>query len=260
MKSANAADIISQVTRREWLLRLGEAVALAGVSGLVPETSLRLFAAEQASTALPPGLYDPSSDHLVHALSSAKSFVPPPGSETDYVQPGVPYALQFFSAEEFRNVRSFVSILLGNIADSALTETAQWVDLWFHSADGVRDATRNLDPLHRALAVAYFGETSVTEIENSNPGAAVRAGLAALQKLCKDEHHQAFADLETALQQEIARRSGSAALETALRNFYDLVRHEAIRGYYTSSEGLKELDYKGNAYYPYCPGCEAAKS
>jgi Gluconate 2-dehydrogenase subunit 3 len=260
MKSPHASDFISQVTRREWLLCLGETVALAGVSGLVPETSLRLFGGEQSSTVLPPGLYDPSSDQLVHALSSHKRFAPPAGSETDYVQPGVPYALQFFSADEFRTIRSLVSVLLGNIEDTTLTETAQWVDLWFHSAEGVRDAARNLDPLHRALAAAYFGESSVTEIENSNPAADLRKGLAALRKLCLDEHHRPFADLDTPQQQEIVRRSSSAAIENPLRTFYELLRHEAIRGYYSSAEGLKELDYKGNAYHPYCPGCEAAKS
>lgn len=260
MKSPAASDLISQVTRREWILRLGETVALAGVSGLVPETSLRLFGTEQASTGLPPGLYDPSSDQLVHALSSHKNFVPPLGSETDYVQPGVPYALKFFSPEMFRDIRSFVSVLLGDIEDSTLTEIVQWIDLWFHSAVEVRDAARSVDPLHRALAIAYFGEVSVAEIENSAPASAVREGLGALHKLCMDEHDRPFADLQSSQQQGIVRRSSSAVPGTPLRDFYDLIRHEAIRGYYTSAEGLKELDYKGNTYYPFCPGCEAAKS
>lgn len=260
MKPQNASDLISQVTRREWLLRLGETVALAGVSGLVPETSLRLFQAEQASMALPPGLYDPSSDQLVHALGSHQHFAPPVGSETDYIQPGAPYALQFFSPEEFRSIRSVVSILLGNTEDAVLTETAQWVDLWFHSADGVREAARNLDPQHRTLSVAYFGETTVREIENLNPGAAVHEGLTALEKLCMNEHHQAFANLEITEQKQIVSRMSNAPLETPLRNFYDLLRHEAIRGYYTSAAGLRELDHKGNAYYPYCPGCEEKRS
>jgi hypothetical protein len=44
--------------------------------------------------------------------------------------------------------------------------------------------------------------------------------------------------------------------ESALRRFYDLVHREAIRGYYTTRVGLRELDYKGNAYYAECPGCE----
>lgn len=260
MKSPQASDVITQVTRREWLLRLGGTIALAGVSGVVPESPLRLFGAEQPSTALPPGLYDPSSDQLVHALSSHKSIVPPAGSETDYVQPGVPYVIRFFSQEEFSTVRSFVSVLLGNIEDATLIETAQWVDLWFHSAEGIRDAARSLDPLHRALAVAYFGEASVIEIENSNPATAVRESLAALQRLCLAENHRVFADMDTPQQQEIVRRSSGAAIENPLRTFYDLLRHQAIRGYYTSAEGLKELDYKGNAYHPYCPACEAEKS
>ena len=51
------SDLITQITRREWLLRLGETVALAGVSGLVPESFLRFFSDQ--STPLPPELYEP---------------------------------------------------------------------------------------------------------------------------------------------------------------------------------------------------------
>jgi hypothetical protein len=94
-------NIINQITRRQWILRLGETVALAGVSGILPETPLCLFVAQQNYAALPPGLYEPTPDDLVHALSSHKSFVPPAGSETDYVQPGARSTLQFFRQKIF---------------------------------------------------------------------------------------------------------------------------------------------------------------
>jgi hypothetical protein len=252
--------LVDQITRREWLLRLGETAALAGVSGLLPETPLRFFSAEQQSSPLPPGLYEPSSDALVHALGMHQLSAHPKGSETDYIQPGVPYHLQFFSAEDFRTITSFVSTLLGDVEPSVVKDTAQWVDLWFHSAEGVSEAARNLDPMHRALAVAYFGEASVSDIETADPAAVAREGITALNKLCFDEHSKSFADLPSAEQQSIVRALGANTPESVLHKFYELVRSQAIRGYYTSAAGLKELDYKGNAYYPYCPGCESEKT
>lgn len=256
MKPNEFCDIVTQITRRQWLLRLGETVALAGISGLVPDTSLRIFADEPLHAGLPAGVYEPSSDALVHALSH-KASAPPIGSETDYVQPGVPYQLQFFSPEDFRSVTSLVSSLLGDVEKNASKDAAHWVDLWLHSAQEVREAARNLDPLHRTLAIAYFGEASVTEIETADPAAAARQGLAALQKFCDETHGKNFADLSPQEQQEVLRAIGAKGEDSPLPKFYELIRNQAIRGYYTSAEGLKELDYKGNAYYPYCPGCES---
>jgi len=51
----------------------------------------------------------------------------------------------------------------------------------------------------------------------------------------------------------------STRKDSSLQKFLELIRNEAIRGYYTSAAGLKELDYKGNTYYPYCPGCESTQ-
>ena len=259
MNRTDDLKIINQITRRQWILRLGETVALAGVSGILPATPLRLFAAQQNYAALPPGLYEPTPDDLVHALSSHKSFTPPVGSETDYVQPGARPTLQFFSAEDFRTMSAFISVLLGDVEPKVVSETGQWVDLWFHSAEGVRDAIRKLDPLHRALAAAYFGEASVKEIETVDPAAVARQGLVALHQLCDQKYQADFPSLTPTQQEEVVRGISAIPSDSALKKFYELVRNQAIRGYFTSAEGLKELDYKGNTYYPYCPGCESAK-
>ena len=259
MNRTDDLDLINQITRRQWILRVGETVALAGVSGILPETPLRLFAPQQNYAALPPGLYEPTPDDLVHALSSHKSFAPPVGSETDYVQPGERSALQFFSSEDFRTITAFVSVLLGDVAPRVVSETGQWVDLWFHSAEGVRDAIRKLDPLHRTLAAAYFGEASVKEIETADLVAVAREGLLALHQLCEKKYHADFPSLTPTQQEEVVRGISAIPSDSALKKFYELVRNQAIRAYFTSAEGLKELDYKGNAYYPYCPGCESAK-
>jgi len=272
MSEENRPDIplTDDLTRRQWLLRLGEMVALAGVSGLVPESAAHVLAQNRApnlapnplpnndATALPPGLYDPSQEHLVHALSSAgHKWSPPAGSETDYVQPGsLPYQPQFFSVDEFRVITRVVEILLGDVDPVASSQAAQWLDLWLHSSPGVRMAAQRLDPLHRTLAVAYYGEASVRELETADPQSAARAGLAALHDISRQNYSQEFLRLTVSQQIELLTRALNSQPDTALHKFFALTRTEAIRGYYTSAAGLKELDYKGNAYYTESPGCE----
>lgn len=257
-KNKPAQDSANELTRREWLLRLGEITALAGVAGLVPEFATTLAAADQkAAAALPPGLYEPSPKHLIHALSAHGSFTIPPGSETDYVQPlQGPYRPQFFSPEDFRVVTRVAEILLGNVDAGALAETAEWLDLRFYSAAGVRAAARHLDPLHRALAAAYFGEARVVELENDDPQSVARAGLAALEQHSHSRLGRPFLQLSASEQEGVVAQIGQAPQDTPLRRFYDLLRRETIRGYYTSRAGLTELDYQGNAYHIQCPGCE----
>jgi hypothetical protein len=251
-------DLRDEVTRRQWLLRLGEMVMLAGVSGLIPESAL-LSAQENAG--LPPGLYVPSAGYLVHALGSGHhAFTPPVGSETDYTQPAAsPFHPQFFSQEEFRLVTRVVEIMLGNIDPDALAQTTRWIDLWFHSAEGVRNAAQHLDPLHRALAVAYFGEATVRDLETVDPAAIAREGIPAWHKLSVEKHGHAFLDLSAPQQEEFVRSIAAEQPANASRKFLEAVRGEAIRGFYTSAQGLKELEYKGNAYHPSCPGCDSGQ-
>ena len=251
-------DLRDEVTRRQWLLRLGEMVILAGVSGLIPESSVLNG---QENTALPPGLYVPSAGDLVHALSGGHhAFTPPAGSETDYAQPAAsPFQPQFFSQEEFRLVTRVVEIMLGNIDPDALAQTTQWIDLWFHSAEGARTAAQRLDPLHRALAVAYFGETTVRDLETADPAAIAREGIPAWNKLSVEKHAHAFLDLSAPQQEALVRSIAAEPSANSSRKFLEAIRGEAIRGYYTSAQGLKELEYKGNAYHPSCPGCDSGQ-
>ncbi|HKU20150.1 MAG TPA: gluconate 2-dehydrogenase subunit 3 family protein [Terriglobales bacterium] len=249
-----------ELTRREWLLRLSEITALAGVAGLVPEMATTLAGAEQqVAGALPPGLYEPSPRHLIHALSGQGAAAIPSGSETDYVQPRLgQFHPRFFSPEEFRVVTRLAEVLLGTVDASTLAETAEWIDVRIYSAAGAREAARRLDPLHRALAVAYYGEAQVVELETSDPQFAARTGIGALEEHCRTRLGHAFLELSASGQEDVVREIRQTPQETPLRRFYDLMRREAIRGYYTSRRGLKELDYKGNSYYSQCPGCEKA--
>jgi hypothetical protein len=246
------------LTRRQWILRLGELAALAGISGVVPELAAKLSAQQAISTSLPPGVYGPSQEHLVHALSSGnKNWTPPQGSETDYVlPPTTPYSPQFFSAEEFSIATRFLNILLGTADPAAISQAAQWFDLYLVAASGVRKAAHNLDPLHRILAIEFFGEDAVRDLESADPQAVARSGLRALQELSQQNYDHDFLQLTEAQQTELLTTAGTSRPESDLRKLYDLARTEAIRGYFTTAQGLKELDHRGNAYYGDSPGCE----
>lgn len=231
-----------------------------GVAGLAPDMGTALAGlGQQMAAALPPGVYEASSGHLIDALSSADRLREPlPGSETEYAEPRHgPFQPQFFSGNEFLLVTRMAGILLGKVDAGALAETAAWIDLRVQASAGVREAARQLQPLHRALAVAHYGQMAVDNLETLDPQAVARAGLAALHEHSRERFGRQFLQVPEAEQVELVRAISQEPLESPLRRFYDLVRSEAIRGYYTSQAGLKELDYKGNAYYSECPGCEA---
>lgn len=252
----NAAS--DEITRRQWILRLGGAAALVGFSGLTPEIAAALLSDETQYADLPPGLYLPSSDTLVHALRGGhQQLVPPPGSETDYAQTGSsPLKPRFFPEEESAIVTRLAKIILGEVDAAALAQTTQWIDLWFYSAAEIRTAARQLDASHRVLAVAYYGESAVHDLETADPQAMAREGFSALRKLSEEKHSHGFLELDAHQQLELISSFRTAPPENAARRFFELIRTEAIRGYYTSAAGIAELDYKGNAYYPYCPGCQ----
>ena len=248
---------INEVTRRQWILILGRLGAIAGFSGVVPEFAAALSVAEGVGNkALPPGLYYPSEDHLSHALGDVGSHKIVPGSETEYVQPSSgPFRPQFFSGKEFELVTKIIQILLGEVDSRALSQVVSWLDLHLHSAAGVREAALKLDPLHRALAVAYYGESPVRELETADPQSVMRSGLAALEQLSFEQYDRGFLALDAAQQTKLVAIS-TAKSDGPLRELFEILRAEAVRGYYTSAEGLKDLDYKGNWYYAASPGCE----
>jgi len=248
-----------EVTRRQWMLILGRLAAIAGFSGIAPDIAAALPGVEGlGNRALPPGLYYPSPDHLSHALGDLDStHTIPPDSQTEFVKPSSrPFRPQFFSDEEFKTVTRVIEILLGKVGPGALLQVIQWLDLYLYSAAGVREAALNLDPLHRALAVAYYSESAVRELETADPQTQVRSGLSALQKLSMEQFGHRFLALDESEQIKLITMISSAKPESPLRKLFELVRTEAVRGYYTSAEGLKELDYKGNWYYAVCPACE----
>jgi hypothetical protein len=243
-----------EISRRVWIVTVGQAAVGLELTH-VPR------AGAQASAQLPPGLFLPSTNHLGHALMNSGRFHPiPPGCPVNYVAPqSGPFEPQFFSPSEFAIIRRLTQLIVGDSGGVA-DEVAEWIDLRVFSSAGVREAALHLDPLHRALAGAYYGAAAVSETETSDAQKVCREGLHSVDELAKSRYKSDFLSLTTEQQVELLgalanahaqEQGGDAALQ-----FFKLIRSEVIRGFYTSKVGLKELDYKGNGFYAASPGCK----
>jgi Gluconate 2-dehydrogenase subunit 3 len=212
-----------EVNRRRWLLQLSATVTLSGLSGMD-------LGAEPESE-LPPGVYEPSLNHLAHVLKP----------EARNAQP---YRLQFFQEAEFSTIRHLTGLMLGQSPDATpVPEIAEWIDRIVADSPIVQATARSLIPSNRAVASAYAGQDSVKELESADRQGLCRTGLA---KLAQD----GFSRLDQA--QRLTRLT---ELEEASDPFIVWFKGRVIEGFYTSQIGLKELDYKGNSFYPVCPGC-----
>jgi hypothetical protein len=212
-----------EFTRRAWILRLGGATVLRGFSG-------GLDAADK--TPLPPGLYEPSLDHLAHSLKTVTAPMPDP------LPP------RYFAPEDFSLIQELVGLTLGEEpAAPPVPEIALWIDLIVGGSDNVRTAARSLTPAHRRLAADFYGEDTVRELESEEPQAICRAGLAALKAA-------GFRKLDAA-----ARIAQLLELENSGDPFIAWFKRRVLDGFYTSRQGLQELDYKGNAFWAESPGC-----
>lgn len=260
------------LTRREWLWSLGAAAALAGCSGAPGEVS-----AEQGATAggsaLPPGLYLPSPEHLAHALVNDNRFVPiPPGTETEYVRPRAgPFVPQAFAADDYAIIRRWVEIILGEDLKNSqakpvpgepatiFDEVAEWIDLVVASAPAVRAEARALTADQRAVAAGFFeSEEPLRELETFEPETICREGLAWVREECRRRFSTSFSHVGARDQVELVSSVSDARQNSAPNSgthFFDFLKAESIRGFYTSSRGLKELDYKGHSFYAESPGC-----
>jgi len=280
---ANGDEAPSGLTRRQWLLRLGEAAALAGFSGIsdlhaanseAPAAAdLRTATSSASAVALPPGLYDASAGHLTHVLMRDQRFVTPPrGSETEYARlhPD-PFVPAFFTADEFPVVRRLAWLILNGsfeqrarsspASDEAVDEVAQWIDLAVSQSAAVRERARHLSAPHRALAVRYYGREEVEVLETFEPQKIWRDGLAWLHQQAAPIASNGFLHLpetqQTALLKNMIPSGGEAQaeFEDAGSRLGRLLKRQVIEGYYTSPAGLKEIDYQGNAFHGESPGC-----
>ncbi len=264
------------LTRREWLARVGEAAALLGVRGAGwDEISARAAElARRGPRPLPVGLYQPSLDCLTIALENDGRYHPvPPGTETDYVQPGRgPYEPLFFTASEFKTVRRLVRLALGGPARGSkkrsagletfgetCEEIAEWIDLTVAQSRAVREAAQRLSPLHRSLAIHYYGAEAVHRIEQADPQKTWHAGLDWLKAESRRRYGRSLSRLSGANLQQLLELMSEHDQGLPARNagteLFSLLKAEVVRGYYTSRRGLQELGYKGHAFYAVSPGC-----
>jgi hypothetical protein len=118
----------------------------------------------------------------------------------------------------------------------------------------------HFDPSHRAVAIAYYGTDDVRLLETSNPEKICREGLEWLANEARSryrgeflllDHNQQSAILDSVSDERPDKESNNAGTQ-----FFAFMKSEAIRGFYTSQTGLKELDFKGNAFYARSPGCK----
>jgi Gluconate 2-dehydrogenase subunit 3 len=259
------------ITRREWLLSLGSAVVLSGFRGVPEEAALEAHASRAS---LPPGLYMPSLDHLSHALSSDGPAVDaPPGAETEYVRPrSGPFVAQAFAPDDIAVVRRLVEIILGEdlrtasekpdpgAPTSIYDEVAEWIDLISATAPAIRKLARNLPVDQRALAVAYFGsEEPVLHLETFEPERICREGLAWIGEESRRRFAKGFLDVDSSGQAELVRAISDARADRSATHagtrLFGFLKEETVRAFYTSRQGLKELDRHVNSFYGQSPGC-----
>ena len=248
---------MSDQTRRNWVFTIGQAAAALAIPA-------RVYADARAEVVLPPGVYVPSAAHLGDALMSDDRFRPiPSGCPTDYVRStNEPFKPLFFSAAEFPVVLRLTQLMLGDIADSGVSqEVAEWFDLYISSADGVHQAALSLSPLHRALATAVYGSSEQQRVANATPATTCRDGLKWILDAAQAHYSKEFIaldlDRQKAVLYSISDEVAPKQPENPGTRFFTLLKVETIRGFYTSRVGLQELNFRGNAFYARSPGCNS---
>lgn len=266
------------LSRREWLIDVGKAAALAGIAGkavpLEGEGAAGLVSGGDKPERLPPGLYRPSPGHLASSLESDSRFHPiPPGCPVDFIRPrSGPFEPQFFSPSEYGLVHRLTALMLGepdgggesgrSSNDNIVDEVAEWIDLRTHSFAGIREAAERLTPEQAALAEAYDGAPLLHRVRATDPQKTYQAGLEWMAEESERRHGRGFMDLtgeqQAAILDLISDDHSDPETESDGTRFFRQLKSDVISGFYTSRTGLKELDYKGNQFYAESPGCASS--
>lgn len=252
---------MSEQSRRSWIVTISQAAIGVGIAGNCDA------AVKTGLEPLPPGLYTASTDHLGHALMRAEQFhLIVPNCPTDYVRPRMAaFKPSFFSESQFATVQRLAVLLLGEAepdsTGSSAPEVAEWIDLTVASSSGVEQAAARIEPRYRTLAAAYLGSGRVLEERKEDAAAICTEGLAWLTREARELDSKDFAALaltqQLSLLDRISDQRPDQELQNAGTRLFEWMKREAIRAFYTSRSGLKELDYKGNAYYVRSPGCSS---
>jgi len=232
------------VTRRQWFLQLGGGMVLAGWS-----------AADLEGAELPPGIYEPSREHLGHALAGQPVAN---GGETELIQPR-PATFQpaFFSPDDFRTILRLTALMLGEAPETPVVrEIGEWIDLTVSEAAAVRAAARSLSAAHRTVAIHFYGAEQVEKVEQLDAQKICRDGLAWLDAEAHGRFTQLAEPEQIALLRNISDERPDRSYKNAGTAFFAYIKERVIDGFYTSRVGLDELGYRGNAFYASPPGCE----
>ncbi len=206
------------MTRRKWFMQVGAGVVLSGCS-----------ASDLDAAELPAGVYEPSRDHLSHALAGHGLAA---GSETELVH----IRTAFFKPNDYRAIMQLTALLLDEpSAAPIVSEAALWIDLTVGESAGTRQAALALAPAHRILAVHFYGAKAVQELEELDPQAICRDGLAWFAR-----------------EKSLERISDDAGAR-----FFNYLKARVIEGFYTSRAGLEELGRGNPNFYASPPGCKA---
>jgi hypothetical protein len=212
------------MTRREWFMQLGAGVVLTGCS-----------ASDLDAAELPPGVYEPSRDHLRHALAGHGLAS---GSETELSPQS---QTTFFGPDEYLALRQLTALLLGENRIPIVDEVTAWIDLTVRESADVRKAALALAPAHRTLAVHYYGEKAVCELEELDPQTICREGLA---WFAREKSLEAISDSRP-----------EPHTENAGTRFFAYLKGRVIAGFYTSRAGLEELGRGDPNFRASPPGC-----
>ena len=232
---------------RRWLLQLGGGIVLAGWSG-----------ADLDAAELPPGVYEPSREHLGHALAGNPVSV---GGETELFQVReAPFKAAFFSRDEYQTLLRLIALMLGETPETpVIHEICAWIDLSISEAQAVRSAALALSKPYRSVAVHYYGAEPVRKLEEFDSARVSRDGLAWLDAESQHQYGRGFNSLKSseqlAIVESISDIRPNPAVNTGTQ-FFAYLKERAIDGFYTSRVGLDELGYRGNAFYASPPGCE----
>ena len=207
---------------------------------------------------LPPGLYQPLTDHLGHALESGGRFHPiPAGSQTDYVKPRIgPFEPLFFSPAEFAIIRRLTELILGERSGkgsdgqaSTVEEVAEWIDLRAFSSAGTRAAASALNQSQRAVMVAYRGAEAMHELETFDAQKVCRDGLAWLEEESRSRYKAEFLRLGERDQLEIWAGISDQRInkdpQTAGTRFFEFIKSEVIPRVLHFAGGFKRAGFQG---------------
>jgi len=205
-------------------MQLGAGVVLSGCS-----------ASDLDAAELPPGVYEPSRDHLSHALAGHSLEA---GSETEL---SPEFRRVFFSPDEYLALRQMIALFLGENPLPIVDEVGMWIDLTVGQSSAVRKAALALSPAHRTLAVHYYGAKAIQELEELDPQTICREGLA-------------WSARETSLE-AISDDRPEPRVENPGTRFFTYLKARAIEGFYTSRIGLEELGRGNPDFHASPPGC-----